>query len=95
MSLSMGGCWGVPGVVPVPSGALGRGLFLGSIIPLEGKLLEMPLSGVGGKHRAAPPACLGFPGLLGHLLLVLLHPSTHPPHAPAGAKAAWARCSCR
>lgn len=30
------GCWAVLGVVSVPSGALGRGVFLGSIIPLEG-----------------------------------------------------------
>lgn len=68
----------------MPTGALGRGLFLGSSVPLEGQLLEMPLSWSGGKCRAAPPACPGFPGLSGHLLLgeVLLHPSIHPPAHP-------------
>lgn len=45
MSLSMGLLGGVPGVVPVPTVALGRGLFREASSLLEGQLLEMPLSG--------------------------------------------------
>ena len=79
MSLGTGALGGA-GVVPAPTEVLGRGLFLGSIVPLEGQLLEMPSSGMGSKCRAAPPACPGFHRLLGHLLLgeALLHPSIHP-----------------
>lgn len=94
----VGVCWGGPGA------RRAVGVIPGKHPPFGGAAPGNALVGERGKCRAAPPACPGFPGLLGHLLLgeVLLppfrpslHPSPHPPCAPAGAEAAWARCSCR
>lgn len=52
MSVGTKVCWGwTARVPPVPTG---RGIFLGSVSPLEGQLLEMPLSGAGGQVQGSP-----------------------------------------